>query len=403
MSKLTATQVRGIRAPGKYGDGRNLWLIVTPTGRKRWEFRYTFQGKRRYMTLGPLDFLSLAEARDRALETRRQLWAGTDPMEARKAKKPRRLTTFRDVATEAIASFQKGWSKGASANRWSSPLRHYAYPSLGDMDVRAITTEDVYAVIDPLWTEKPETARRLRARIERILDFATAMKLRTGDNPARLKGNLEFLLPSVPKIEKHFDALPFDDVAGFMADLRTREAVAARALEFTILTAARTGEVIGAKWSEMDLDAGVWTVPSERMKTRRSTNRDHRVPLTKAAIALLKSLPRDPKSDFVFISPAVSGKSISNMAMTNVLKRMKRKEGTTVHGFRSTFRDWAAERTGYSNEVIEMALAHVIGNAVEAAYRRGDLFEKRRHLMEDWEAFCAGEVQSSAKIVNIRA
>jgi integrase len=389
MSKLNVTKIRSMTQPGKYGDGRNLWLIVGPTGRRRWEFRYTFRGRRREMSLGPTEFMSLDDARDRALELRKQLRAGIDPLEVKAVTAPRRITTFEAVADQAIASFEKGWTNAKAAKQWSSTLETYVYPKLGKMDVQAISTADVYDVLEPIWGTKTETASRVRARIERILDFATAMKLRTGENPARLKGNLDHLLAKRAKVQrvKHHDALPYEQIPTFMADLREREAVAARALEFAILTAARTSEVTGARWSEFDLDKATWTVPAERMKARR----DHRVPLSANAVSLLKALPRDEKAEFVFISSMRAGEPMSNMAMTAVLKRMNRKEGVTVHGFRSTFRDWAAERTAYPDAVVEMALAHAVGNAVEAAYRRGDLFEKRQRLMVDWAGYCAGQ------------
>jgi integrase len=265
--------------------------------------------------------------------------------------------------------------------------------------VADITTDDVYAVLEPIWTAKPETAGRLRARIEKVLDRATARRLRTGDNPARLKGNLDHLLPSQSKVKrvKSHAALPYGETATFMADLRGREGVAARALEFAILTAARTSEAIGARWSEIDLDRAVWTIPAERMKARR----DHRVPLSEPALALLRKLPRDPESDFVFISPMAKGEPLSNMALLATLKRMDRTD-LTAHGFRSTFRDWAAETTAYPDAVVEMALAHAIGNAVEAAYRRGDLFEKRKRLMADWASYCASDSRREAEVVPIR-
>jgi integrase len=254
-------------------------------------------------------------------------------------------------------------------------------------------------VLEPIWTAKPETAGRLRARIEKVLDRATARRLRTGDNPARLKGNLDHLLAKQSKVKrvKSHAALPYAEMGSFMADLRTREGVAARALEFAILTAARTGESIGARWSEIDMAAAVWTIPAERMKARR----DHRVPLSQPALALLRDLPRDPESDYVFISPVSKGEPLSNMALLATLKRMKRSD-LTAHGFRSTFRDWAAEATAYSDAVAEMALAHAIGNAVEAAYRRGDLFEKRKRLMADWASYCATGPRATAEVVPIR-
>jgi integrase len=396
--KLTDTKIAKAK-PGKHGDGRNLWLIVTPTGAKRWEFRYTLDGKSREMSLGPADLLDLDSARVRALELRKAIREGLDPLSVRSQVKKCRAITFREVAEDCIQSLIPTWTNAKSEGQWRQTLTTYAYPILGDRNVADITTDDVYAVLEPIWITKTETAGRLRARIEKVLDRATARRLRTGDNPARLKGNLDHLLAKQSKVKrvKSHAALPYGEAADFMADLRGREGVAARALEFAILTAARTGEAIGAKWSEIELGAAVWTIPAERMKARR----DHRVPLSDAAVALLRALPRDEVSDFVFISPMAKGEPLSNMALLATLKRMKRAD-LTAHGFRSTFRDWAAETTAYPDAVVEMALAHAIGNAVEAAYRRGDLFEKRKRLMADWAAYSNGASRSGEKVVPIR-
>lgn len=395
---LTISKIRSL-PPGKHRHQRNLWLFVGPTGSKRWVFRYTFAGEDKSLALRPLDEMSIDEAEESRLQLRKLVRDGIDPAAA----KPDRrgpVTTFRAVAEQAIASFEKGWTNHKATAQWTSSLASYVYPRLGEMDVRAISTADVYALIEPIWGTKTETATRVRARIERILDFATAMKLRTGDNPARLKGNLDHLLPKRNKTQrvKHHDALPYPTLPTFMTELAKREGVAARALEFTVLTAARTGEATGARWSEMDLESAIWTIPADRMKARR----DHRVPLSARAVELLKTLPRHPVGDYVFISTMKCGEALSNMAMTNVLKRMGRKSGVTVHGFRSTFRDWAAERTAYPDTVVEMALAHAVGNAVEAAYRRGDLFEKRQRLMTDWARYCAGTAAEGDNVTPIR-
>lgn len=398
MSKLTVKKVQRLTKPGKYGDGRNLWLIIGPTGRKRWEFRYSIGGRSREMGIGSLDFMSLDEARDRVFELRKMVKQGVDPLAAKAEKKPR-ATTFEQVAEQCIASLKAGWSNPKSEAQWRSSLKSYAYPTLGAMNVAAITTSDVFDVLEPIWSAKPETAKRVRERVEKVLDFATALKLRSGDNPARWRGGLEPLFPKRVKVAKvrHHPALPYEELADFMGALRAKEGVAPRALEFAILTAARTNEVLGAKWSEIDLDKAVWTIPAERMKARR----DHRVPLSAAALELLRSLPRDTEGEYVFMSPMAKGKPMSNMAMLKTLKLMKR-DDLTVHGFRSTFRDWAAETTAYPDAVVEMALAHAVGNAVEAAYRRGDLFEKRTRLMADWASYCAGDSRTGAKVVPIR-
>jgi integrase len=396
--RLTDTKVAKAK-PGKHGDGRNLWLIVSPSGARRWEFRYTVEGKSREMSLGPADLLSIDEARIKALELRKAIREGMDPLAVRSHSKKKRAVTFRELAEDTIQALIPAWTNDKSEGQWRQTLTTYAYPLLGDLNVADITTDDVYAVLEPIWVSKAETAGRLRARIEKVLDRATARRLRTGDNPARLKGNLDHLLAKQSKVKrvKSHPALPYTNTASFMANLRQREGVAARALEFAILTAARTGEAIGARWSEIDLNNAVWTIPAERMKARR----DHRVPLSKTAIALIGKLPRDPESDFVFISPMAKGQPLSNMAFSATLKRMGRKD-ITAHGFRSTFRDWAAETTAYPDAVVEMALAHAIGSAVEAAYRRGDLFEKRTRLMADWATYCEAQPAKGEKVVPIR-
>ena len=398
MSKLTVKKVQSLTNPGKYGDGRNLWLVIGPTGRKRWEFRYTLRGRSREMGLGPVDFMSLDDARDRAFELRKMVRQGVDPLDAKEERKPR-PTTFEQVAEQCIASQKAGWSNAKSESQWRSSLKAYAYPLLGKMDVAAITSSEVFDVLEPIWSEKPETAKRVRERMEKVLDFAAALKLRTGENPARWRGGLESLFPKRVKVRKvrHHPALPYVEMPDFMAALRKKDGIAPRALEFAILTAARTNEVLGATWSEIDMDKALWTIPAERMKARR----DHRVPLSEPALELLRSMPRDTEGDFVFVSPMAKGKPMSNMALLKVLKLMKRAD-LTVHGFRSTFRDWAAEVTAHPDPVVEMALAHAVGNAVEAAYRRGDLFEKREWLMLDWAGYCAGDSRQKAKVVPIR-
>lgn len=398
--KLTANFLKlKSKKPGKYGDGNNLWLIVGLTGRERWEFRFTFGGKSREMTLGSVEHKTIYEAREEAKDLRRQVRNGINPLDPRE--KPRaRTTSFAEVAEQCIGSLKAGWSNDKSEKQWRSTLNAYAKPKIGHMDVSGILSADIFAVLEPIWNEKPETAKRVRERMEKVLDFATAMGLRTGENPARWRGNLDHLFPKATKVQKvrHHAALPYDQIGSFMAVLRQREGLAPRALEFTILTAARTGEALGATWSEIDLEKAVWTIPAARMKARR----DHRVPLNAAAVALLTALPRDTEGEFVFMSPQVKGKPLSNMAMLKTLELMKR-DDLTVHGFRSTFRDWAAETTSYPDTVVEMALAHTVSNAVEAAYRRGDLFEKRTRLMGDWGRYCATDSRPSANVSPIRS
>lgn len=397
--KLTVQKVKALSAPGKYGDGDNLWLIIGSTGRKRWEYRYTVAGRSYEHGLGAEGVLSLHEARAKVQALRREVHGGGNPVEARRKRAPKpRATTFDQIAEDCIAAQRQAWTNAKSEAQWRSSLANYASPVIGSKDVGEITTADVYALLEPIWATKPETAKRVRERVEKVLDRATALKLRSGDNPARLRGNLDHLLPQRAKVQdvRHHPALPYVELSAFIATLRKREGVAARALEFTILTAARTSEAVNAKWTEIDLDKGVWTVPKERMKMRR----EHRVPLSAAAVRLLKALPREDGNDHVFIGS--KGKPLSNMAMLKMLERMKRTD-LTVHGFRSSFRDWASETTGYPDAVVEMALAHSISSAVEAAYRRGDLFDKRSRLMADWATFCESPAPATGNVVALRA
>lgn len=393
--KLSAKLVQSLSKPGRYGDGRGLWLQVTaPKAEdkrpsKSWLLRYTLHGRAREMGLGPLDLVSLAEARDRAKAARKLLLDGVDPIEVRRQQRAEaRLqaaqgVTFEECATRYIAAHESSWRNEKHRAQWSSTLTTYAFPVLGSLPVAAIDTGLVLKVLEPIWTEKPETASRLRGRIETVLDWATVRTYRAGPNPARWKGHLAKLLPSKSKVAKvkHHSALPYDQIGAFMAALRQQIGYSARALEFTILTAARTGEVIGAKWSEVDLDGQVWTVPAERMKA----GREHRVPLSPRAVEILKALPRD-EGDFVFPG-GKKGKPLSQMALLATLRRMGRGDLTT-HGFRSTFRDWVSEQTAYPHEAAEMALAHTVSDKVEAAYRRGDLLQKRQRMMADWAIYC---------------
>jgi integrase len=399
MGKLTAAGVNAIKRPGRYGDGLGLWLQVTrartksdpDSVTKSWLFRFMQDGRARQMGLGPLHTVSLADARQRALEARKMLLDGVDPIEARKAGRVRaRLEaatglTFRAAAESYIKSHEAGWRNPKHRDQWRNTLASYAYPHFGDLPVAAIDTGLVLKALEPIWTAKPETASRVRGRIESVLDWAAARGYRNGENPARWRGHLDKLLPARAKVAriKHHAALPWPEVPGFMEELHHRDGTGARALEFAILTAARTGEVISARWDEIDLLNKVWTVPGERMKGGKA----HRVPLSDGAIALLEALPREDSGEYVFLGGR-KGRPLSNMALLETLRRMGR-GGLTAHGFRSTFRDWAAEATACPGEVVEMALAHVVGSKVEAAYRRGDLFEKRRRLMADWGSYCA--------------
>lgn len=361
---------------GRHGDGRGLFLYVKASGARSWVLRYQTHGRRHDLGLGAYPDVTLAIAREKALEARQLIAAGGDPIAAKRQAKPK---TFKDAALELIESKRHGWKNAKHAAQWTSTLETYVFPKLGPMQVVNVTTADVVGALKPIWSLKPETANRVRQRIEAVLDYASALGIREGDNPARWRGHLDHLLPKPKKVRavKHHPALPHADIADFMADLSNRTGVAANALAFTILTAARSGETRGMLWSEIDLENKIWTVPAQRMKA----GKEHRVPLTPETIALLG--PRRSDDELVFESQAKLGKPISDMSMTAVLRRMGRGE-ITVHGFRSTFRDWAGETTGFAREVIEAALAHGIKDKSEAAYARSDLFDKRRTLMQAW-------------------
>lgn len=361
---------------GRHGDGRGLFLYVKASGARSWVLRYQVHGRRHDLGLGAYPDVTLAKARERALEARQLIAVGGDPIAVKRQAKPK---TFKEAALELIESKQHGWKNAKHAAQWTSTLETYVFPRLGPMQVVNVTTADVVGALKPIWSQKPETANRVRQRVEAVLDYASALGIREGDNPARWRGHLDHLLPKPKKVRavKHHPALPHADIADFMADLSDRTGVAAQALGFTILAAARSGETRGMIWGEVDLENRVWTVPAERMKA----GKEHRVPLTANMIALLG--PRRDDDALVFESQTKAGRPISDMSMTAVLRRMGR-DDITVHGFRSTFRDWAGETTGFAREVIEAALAHGIKDKSEAAYARSDLFDKRRNLMQAW-------------------
>jgi integrase len=407
IHRLSTAAVRNAK-PSMHCDGGGLYLQASlgadkETVQKSWLFRYAINGRERQMGLGSLITVSLADARAKALECRKLLEDGTDPIAARDTARAAALAenakamTFDACRNEYIAAHRAGWRNPKHAAQWTSTLATYATPVFGKLSVAAIDTGLVMKVLDPLWKTKPETASRVRGRVESILDWAATRGFRTGENPARWKGHLDKLLPRRSKVRavEHHAALAYGEIGAFMAELRQRHGVAARALELTILTAARSGEILGARWEEIDLQARVWTVPAGRMKS----GREHRVPLSTAAVAVLNRLARVRESDQVF--PGDQRAVLSNMAMLALLRRMGRGD-LTVHGFRSSFRDWAAERTSFANEVVEMALAHAISDKVEAAYRRGDLFEKRRKLMDAWASYCA-KPAVAGEVVPLRA
>ncbi|KWH01494.1 integrase [Burkholderia territorii] len=390
INKLSQLTVTKTTKPGLYADGGGLYLQITTAGVKSWLFRYMRNGKARGMGLGPVHTIGLAEARTRALDCRRLLLDGIDPIDTRDAERAAHRVaqandvTFQHCAEKYIDAHRAAWKNAKHADQWANTLNTYAYPVFDSLPVSAIDTALVMKVLEPIWTTKTETASRVRGRIESVLDWAAVHGYRVGENPARLKGHLDKLLPKRSRVQKvkHHPALPYADLAAFMKKLRTEEGIAARALEFLILTATRTNEVIGATWPEFDLDEGVWVIPAERMKMRK----EHRVPLSASAASIIKAQKEMRQGDFVF-SGARYGKPLSNMAMLQLLERMKR-DDITVHGFRSTFRDWAGETTHYPREVCEAALAHGIKDKAEAAYARGDLYVKRAALMEDWAKFC---------------
>jgi integrase len=402
---LTVKQVAKATEPGRrYGDGQGLYLQVTPTGSRSWILRYERNdtrpdrlGKRRerWLGLGPVNDFTLDEARERARAARQLLRDGIDPLEARRGERAKLTTeaalaaardkTFEQCAQLYFDAHSPSWKNKKHIAQFRSTLSSYAYPKIGKLAVAEVNRDLVLACVQPIWNSKNATAVRVLRRIRWVLDFAKVQGWRTGENPAAWDGNLVHTLPKPGSIieVKHHPALPFLQVHDFVTQLRAREGIPARAFEFLILSAARTSEVTGARWSEIDLAAKVWTIPAARMKTGKKTGKEHRVPLTDRALEILKGLQRE--SNFVF--PGVrQGKGLSHDAMDKVLKRMGR-DDITVHGFRSTFRDWAAETTTYPNHVVEMALAHAIGSAVEKAYRRGDLFQQREQLMTDWARY----------------
>ena len=387
-NKLTVRTVEAKKVQGYFADGGNLYLRVSEGLTKNWAFIYVKGGKRTEMGLGSISNVTLEEARQKATELRKQLSNGIEPLaEKRQQENERRLQiakamTFKQCAEAYINAHKAGWKNPKHIQQWQNTLAQYAFPLLGDLDVKAIDTALITKCLEPIWLTKNETAGRVRGRIESVLDWATVRKFRTGENPARWRGHLDKLLTKPSKIQQteHHSALPYTEINSFIEQLRQQDGIAAKCLEFTILTATRTNETIGATWSEFDLDAKIWTIPAERMKA----GKEHRVPLNHHTLAILNEMAAIRFNDYVFPS---NKKGLSNMAMLTLLKRMNRTD-ITVHGFRSTFRDWAAESTAYPNEVVEMALAHTIKNQVEAAYRRGDLLEKRSTLMDSWAKYC---------------
>lgn len=388
---LTANQIAGLSKAGVHRVDRGLYVQVRPDGSRSWILRFRLHGRARAMGLGSLHLVPLTEARAKAIRAQRLLLDGQDPIEARRADRKtetlRTLTpTFASCAREYIKSQKAAWSNAKHAYQWLQSLETYAFPSIGNLPVEEVTVDLVLQVLKPIWTTKSETAGRIRGRIEKILGWAEAHGHRSGPNPAAWKGPLGHMLPPLSKVQtvRHHPALPYDDIGTLVRELAARDGESARALRFLILTASRSGEVRGARWSEIDLASRVWTVPAERMKSRK----EHRVPLTDAAIALLLLGERRP-DDLVFPGSG-HGRPLSDMSLIALVRKL-RGAGSTVHGLRSSFRDWAAEQTDYPREVVEACLAHTVGSEVELAYKRTDFFEKRSRLMNAWANHCVRE------------
>jgi integrase len=403
---LTQTAISKANKRRKYADGRGLFLSVSANKRKTWVFCYRFPdpaAKRGYrereMGLGSIEHMDLEEARREVMRLRGQVQEGIDPLEERRSGSPVAMRrqpgrTFREVAERLIEKKRPGWTKnGRSEEAWAGSLENHAYPIIGNKDVADITMFDVRDVLMKIWTTNNVMASRLQNRIHAVMTLAAVEQLRPDENPAD-RQKLLLMLPEHVHEEEPQAAMPYVELPGFITELRKEEGIAPRALEFTILTAARTGDTIGAVWDEIDLDAREWVIPASRMKGKKSRKKlpDHRIPLSDRLVHILEHLPREEGNPFVFISKTNKDKGLSNMAMLKLLKNDMKRPDATVHGFRSAFRDWAAEETDHPDYVAEKALAHAIKSHVEAAYRRGDLFDKRRDLMNDWTAYCEGRL-----------
>lgn len=394
---LTNLSVKNAKT-GRHADGGNLYLLVKDSGARSWVYRYTLNGKTRDAGLGPAagaGALSLSSARDKAAELRLQVRSKIDPLEER-AREAAAATaeaeaarvsavTFKDVALRHIETHEGGWKNDKHRHQWRQSLETYVYPIMGNLPVTDIKTAHVLEVLNPIWKNKAETASRVRGRIETILDSAKVQGYRQGENPARWRGHIAHILPARSQLSKgHFEALAYSKIPEFMRELRRRECVSALALEFTILTVARTDQTLAATWEEINLETAIWLIPAIRMKG----GREHRVPLSSRAVEILKSV-RQLNSPYLF--PNAQGGKLSSAAMHMFLRHTE--DDATVHGFRSTFTDWASECTGHANEVIFLAKAHTIHDKVERAYRRGDMLDKRRELAKDWERFCMSDLQ----------
>jgi integrase len=402
INRLDALKIKRLNKPGLYADGAGLYLQVSGTGARSWIFRFKRNGRARDMGLGSVLTFTLAEARQAAMDARKMVATGIDPIEERRAQQVEkyaqasRLVTFREEAEAYIQAHQSSWRNAKHAEQWRSTLEAYVYPTISNVAVADVNTGMVVKILEPIWSKKTETANRVRGRIERILSRAASRGHRSGENPAQWRGHLENVLPARGRVApvQHHAALHYSRVGDFIAELRAQPGIAAQALELTILCTTRTIETIGARPDEFDLAQGIWIIPAERMKMKR----EHRIPLTPRAVEIVGPLLKDV-GEFVFPGPDPQ-KHLSNNAMLALLDRMGR-DDITVHGFRSSFKDWASECTGFPPEVAEMALAHVVHDKVEAAYRRGDLFGKRRLLMKAWADFCLTPSRPG-KVISIR-
>lgn len=395
LHQLSAVKVTNLKQSGYYADGGNLYLRIAPGGTKGWIFRFAIAGRTRDAGLGAFPAVSLVRAREAARRCREMVAAGVDPIETKRRDREAarfasvKAMTFEQCARAFIASHAAAWRSVRQPRLWSKTLADYVYPVMGPLPVTAIDTALVLKVLEPIWTEKPETASRVRARVERVLDWAKVRGYREGENPARWRGHLDHLLPNWRKVRAvtHHAAMPYRDIGTLMETLRADPTAGAHALEFLILTATRTSEALGARWDEVDLRQQMWTIPAGRMKT----GREHRVPLSARAVAILKGMAKVRHNELVFPG-AKEGRPVTRMVLLALNRRMGLK--ATVHGFRSSFRDWAAEQTNFPREAAELALAHAVGDSVERAYQRGDLLEKRRKLMDAWASYCARNLGS---------
>ncbi|GAN79029.1 tyrosine-type recombinase/integrase [Acidocella aminolytica] len=402
--RLSALGINALTKPGTYGDGDNLYLRVRPDGSKSWLFRYKLANKANWMSLGPLRDVPLAEAREAARKLRNQIRDGINPLEQRRERQTLATNadgrTFDAVAGLYIEAHRAGWKNEKHAAQWASTLKTYASPVIGNMSVGSVGLDEVLRILRPIWQEKPETASRLRGRIEAVLDYAGVHGWRKGDNPARWTGYLDQVLPAKTKVSAvvHHAALPWADIPAVWEQLTAASSTSALCLRFLILTAARSGEARGARWNEIDLAAKVWTVPAARMKAKQ----EHRVPLSDNAIAILEVMqPLQSKPDGLIFPGGAPGKPMSDVALSKALAAVA--EGFTVHGCRSSFRDWCAETTNYPREIAETALAHTNKNKVEAAYLRGDHFEKRRQLMAAWARHCTSPAATGGNVRHLHA